>query len=138
MPALINTTLQGSYQICARSLVSYVRHANNVAAPGAGLALRAFLERADPAPALAGPGPGSQPAFWWGWSGISFPTPCFCSPLGATAVLVFAVPSSPLAQPWNCVVGNTVPALYTLLLLWAFPALSPDLLTALAVAEPLP
>ena len=33
------------------------------------------------------------------------------APLGASAVLVFAVPSSPLAQPWNCVVGNTVSAL---------------------------
>lgn len=56
------------------------------------------------------------------------------APLGATAVLVFAVPSSPLAQPWNCVVGNTVPALYTLLLLWAFPTLPQTSLAALAVA----
>ncbi|RGE42076.1 CBS domain-containing protein [Comamonas testosteroni] len=56
------------------------------------------------------------------------------APLGATAVLVFAVPSSPLAQPWNCVVGNTVSALYTLLLLWAFPWLSQTALAALAVA----
>ena len=55
------------------------------------------------------------------------------APLGATAVLVFAVPSSPLAQPWNCVVGNTVAALYTLLLLWAFPTLSQTALAALAV-----
>ena len=55
------------------------------------------------------------------------------APLGATAVLVFAVPSSPLAQPWNCVVGNTVAALYTLLLLWAFPALSQTAQAALAV-----
>lgn len=56
------------------------------------------------------------------------------APLGATAVLVFAVPSSPLAQPWNCVVGNTVSALYTLLLLWTFPWLSQTALAALAVA----
>ncbi|MEG0139804.1 MAG: HPP family protein [Comamonas sp.] len=56
------------------------------------------------------------------------------APLGATAVLVFAVPSSPLAQPWNCVVGNTVPALYSLLLLWAFPTLSQTSMAALAVA----
>lgn len=55
------------------------------------------------------------------------------APLGATAVLVFAVPSSPLAQPWNCVVGNTVPALYSLLLLWAFPTLSQTSMAALAV-----
>ncbi|WP_309468365.1 HPP family protein [Comamonas sp.] len=64
-----------------------------------------------------------------------FPRTLFLfAPLGATAVLVFAVPSSPLAQPWNCVVGNTVPALYTLLLLWAFPMLSQTSLAALAVA----
>lgn len=64
-----------------------------------------------------------------------FPNTLFLfAPLGATAVLVFAVPSSPLAQPWNCVVGNTVPALYTLLLLWAFPMLSQTSLAALAVA----
>jgi len=33
------------------------------------------------------------------------------APFGATAVLVFAAPSSPLAQPWSAVVGNTVSAL---------------------------
>ncbi|MBC9248477.1 HPP family protein [Paracoccus sp. 11-3] len=32
-------------------------------------------------------------------------------PFGATAVLIFAVPSSPLAQPWSAVMGNTVSAL---------------------------
>ena len=55
------------------------------------------------------------------------------APLGATAVLVFAVPSSPLAQPWNCVVGNTISALFTLILLWALPFLPQPLLAALAV-----
>lgn len=33
------------------------------------------------------------------------------APLGATSVLIFAVPNSPLAQPWSAVVGNTVSAL---------------------------
>lgn len=33
------------------------------------------------------------------------------APLGAAAVLVFAVPSSPLAQPWSIVMGNVVSAL---------------------------
>jgi CBS domain-containing membrane protein len=32
------------------------------------------------------------------------------APLGATAFLVFAMPNSPLAQPWSAVVGNTVSA----------------------------
>lgn len=32
--------------------------------------------------------------------------PIIVAPLGASAVLVFAVPSSPLAQPWSVVGGN--------------------------------
>ena len=32
------------------------------------------------------------------------------APFGATAVLLFAVPNSPLAQPWSAVVGNTLAA----------------------------
>src|SRR4051812_28488878 len=32
------------------------------------------------------------------------------APLGASAVLLFAVPSSPLAQPWPIVGGNVVSA----------------------------
>lgn len=37
--------------------------------------------------------------------------PWLAAPLGASAVLVFAVPSSPLAQPWSVIGGNTVSAL---------------------------
>lgn len=33
------------------------------------------------------------------------------APFGATSVLIFAVPNSPLAQPWSAVVGNTSAAL---------------------------
>lgn len=33
------------------------------------------------------------------------------APLGASAFLMFAVPNSPLAQPWSAVVGNSVSAL---------------------------
>lgn len=33
------------------------------------------------------------------------------APLGATSVLLFAVPNSPLAQPWSAIVGNTLAAL---------------------------
>lgn len=43
-------------------------------------------------------GPGSA-AFW------------LMAPMGASAVLLFAVPSSPLAQPWSVVGGNTVAVL---------------------------
>ncbi|MEI8177584.1 HPP family protein [Aestuariivirga sp.] len=37
--------------------------------------------------------------------------PLLVAPLGASAVLLFAVPSSPLAQPWSIIGGNTVSAL---------------------------
>lgn len=33
------------------------------------------------------------------------------APFGATAVLIFAVPNSPLAQPWSAVVGNVLGAI---------------------------
>lgn len=56
------------------------------------------------------------------------------APLGASAVLVFAVPNSPLAQPWAAVVGNTVSALWALALLLALPGLPSPWPEALAVA----
>ena len=34
------------------------------------------------------------------------------APLGASAVLVFALPASPLAQPWPVIGGNTLHTLY--------------------------
>ncbi len=37
-------------------------------------------------------------------------SPWLVAPLGASAVLVFAVPSSPLAQPWSVIGGNTLSA----------------------------
>lgn len=36
--------------------------------------------------------------------------PLLVAPLGASAVLLFAVPASPLAQPWSIIGGNTVSA----------------------------
>jgi CBS domain-containing membrane protein len=36
--------------------------------------------------------------------------PWFVAPMGASAVLLFAVPSSPLAQPWSILGGNLVAA----------------------------
>lgn len=52
------------------------------------------------------------------------------APFGATAVLVFAVPNSPLAQPWSAVVGNAVSALVAV----AVVRLVPDPLVAVALA----
>jgi CBS domain-containing membrane protein len=37
--------------------------------------------------------------------------PWLVAPIGASAVLVFAVPASPLAQPWPVIAGNTLSAL---------------------------
>ena len=37
--------------------------------------------------------------------------PLIVAPMGASAVLIFAVPASPLAQPWSLLGGNTVSAL---------------------------
>lgn len=36
--------------------------------------------------------------------------PWFIAPMGASAVLLYAVPSSPLAQPWSVLLGNTLSA----------------------------
>jgi len=36
--------------------------------------------------------------------------PLLVAPMGASAVLLFAVPASPLAQPWSIIGGNLVSA----------------------------
>ncbi|WP_370274716.1 HPP family protein [Pararhodobacter marinus] len=53
------------------------------------------------------------------------------APFGATSVLLFAVPNSPLAQPWSAVVGNTVAALVGVAVCLTVP--DPTLRVALAV-----
>ncbi|WP_353476800.1 HPP family protein (plasmid) [Salipiger sp. H15] len=57
------------------------------------------------------------------------------APFGATSVLLFAVPNSPLAQPWSAIVGNTVAALVGVAtcLLVADPALRIALAVGLAI-----
>jgi len=44
--------------------------------------------------------------------------PWLVAPMGASAVLVFAVPGSPLAQPWSVVAGNVSSALVGLTAAW--------------------
>jgi len=57
--------------------------------------------------------------------------PWLVAPLGASAVLVFGVPASPLAQPWAVVGGNTLSALVGVACVrWVS---SPELAAALAV-----
>lgn len=43
--------------------------------------------------------------------GRGFDMPLLVAPMGASAVLLFAVPASPLAQPWSIIGGNTISAL---------------------------
>lgn len=45
------------------------------------------------------------------WVGADSPALWLIPPLGASAVLVFALPASPLAQPWPVLAGNTLSAL---------------------------
>ena len=57
------------------------------------------------------------------------------APLGASAVLVFAVPASPLAQPWSVVGGNTISALMGVLCVHLIddPALAAGVAVAAAI-----
>lgn len=56
--------------------------------------------------------------------------PFIVAPLGASAVLVFAVPSSPMAQPWPAVGGNIISSLVGVAVFRAIP----DLVLAAGVA----
>ena len=65
-----------------------------------------------------------------------FPTagidlPIIVAPIGASAVLAFAVPASPLAQPWSIVGGNTVSTLVGVLAFRAIP--DPTIAAGIAV-----
>ncbi|MDV7271645.1 HPP family protein [Thioclava sp. A2] len=53
------------------------------------------------------------------------------APFGASSVLLFAVPNSPLAQPWSAIIGNTVAALVGVAVCLSIP--DPALRIALAV-----
>lgn len=44
---------------------------------------------------------------WWILGDINA---WYIAPMGASSVLLFAVSASPLSQPWNIVVGNTIAA----------------------------
>ncbi|MDM0111122.1 HPP family protein [Variovorax sp. J22R133] len=48
-------------------------------------------------------------------AGLSAPMTWIVAPMGASAVLVFGVPASPLAQPWAVIGGNTLSALVGIL-----------------------
>lgn len=62
--------------------------------------------------------------------------PLLVAPMGASALLLFAIPSSPLAQPWPIVGGNTVSALIGLAVSRYVPepAIAAGFAVALAIA----
>ncbi|SEJ64699.1 CBS domain-containing membrane protein [Sphingobium sp. AP50] len=57
--------------------------------------------------------------------------PLLVAPMGASAVLLFAVPASPLAQPWPVLGGNVISALVGIFVAKAVP--DPTIAAALAV-----
>ncbi|MEO7639822.1 MAG: HPP family protein, partial [Ramlibacter sp.] len=66
-----------------------------------------------------------------GLAGAGSLSPWLVAPIGASAVLVFAVPASPLAQPWAVIGGNTVSALIGTACVLAIP--DPAIAGAVAV-----
>lgn len=74
---------------------------------------------------FAGPEHLSEVAHW----------PLIVAPIGASAVLLFAVPASPLAQPWSIIGGNTISALVgvTVARLVPDPALAIGIAVAFAI-----
>ena len=48
-------------------------------------------------------------------------SPMLVAPIGASAVLIFAVPASPLAQPWSIIGGNTLSVLIGIFILHHVP-----------------
>lgn len=66
-------------------------------------------------------------AYHWPW---------IVAPIGASAVLVFAVPASPLAQPWSVIGGNMLSAFTGLLVghTISIPVIAAGLAVALAIA----
>jgi CBS domain-containing membrane protein len=62
--------------------------------------------------------------------------PFLLAPMGATAVLLFAIPSSPLAQPWPVIGGNSISALVGTICAMAIPdiAVAAGIAVAAAIA----
>ncbi|MFG3757464.1 HPP family protein, partial [Klebsiella pneumoniae] len=62
--------------------------------------------------------------------------PLLVASIGASAVLLFAVPASPLAQPWPIIGGNSVSALVGIVVARAIgdPLLAAAVAAALAIA----
>jgi len=64
--------------------------------------------------------------------GSAVDLPLLIAPMGASAVLLFAVPASPLAQPWSIIGGNTISAVIGITC--ALRIADPVLAAAIAIA----
>ena len=60
--------------------------------------------------------------------------PWLVAPIGASAVLVFGVPGSPLAQPWAVIAGNTLSTLVGILCVRVLPGPLPAAACAIGLA----
>ena len=58
----------------------------------------------------------------------------YIAPMGASSVLLFAVPASPLSQPWNIVVGNSIAAFIGVTCYFIFPNLTLAFSAAVAIS----
>jgi len=71
---------------------------------------------------------------WVGRQALGGFNPWFIAPMGASAVLLFAAPASPLAQPWSIVGGNIVSAVVGVLCFKFLPAsMAPAIAVAVAI-----
>ncbi|NTJ42373.1 HPP family protein [Agrobacterium larrymoorei] len=68
--------------------------------------------------------------------GATTALPALIAPMGASAVLLFAVPSSPLAQPWSILGGNIISALIgvTVAMLVTNPFIAAAIAISIAIA----
>ncbi|WMD22359.1 HPP family protein [Achromobacter seleniivolatilans] len=69
---------------------------------------------------------------WVGHHALGSANPWFIAPMGASAVLLFAAPASPLAQPWSLMAGNLVSAVIGVFCAQMIPM--PGIAAAAAVA----
>jgi CBS domain-containing membrane protein len=69
-------------------------------------------------------------------TGRGFNLPLLVAPMGTSSVLVFAVPTSPLAQPWPAIGGNIISAMIGVVVAYLVPqpVLAAGLAAGLAIA----
>jgi CBS domain-containing membrane protein len=105
-----------------------------------------WLKSFFPQPMIAAPR-----EFWWSpigaglgilvtqgicWYGLGESNPWFIAPMGASAVLLFTAPASPLAQPWSIVGGNTISAIIGVCcqFAWGSTGVAASVAVAIAIA----